>query len=212
MKERTLGIGLTLLSIAIWIGPIAAAFGTNGWDIRKTIMPDEGEINAIQNKIEETKDILDETDNRVKQLALDLRPKMLDELGLVPALRAFIDRYNERHEVDVELNATEFSPRLDKEIETVIYRVSQEALTNIAKHAKADSARVTIKKSKEAIFLSIEDDGQGFDPEEKGELNNGHLGLISMKERLDSLGGNFDIDSTKGEGVSIESRIPLKGE
>jgi len=167
---------------------------------------------TLQAKIEETQEILDETDDRIKQLAADLRPKMLDELGLVPAIRSYIDRFNDGHEVDIKLKASEFSPRLEREIETVIYRVTQEALANIAKHSGAERARVAIGRDEGKINLIVEDDGKGFDPEKIHGPESGHLGLTSMRERLDSLDGNFQIGSDSDSGTRIEASIPHKGE
>lgn len=148
---------------------------------------------------------------RLRRLLVDLRPPRLDREGLAPALRALLDRL--RAETGVDAN---FEDRTLHEIpsdtRTVLYRIAQEALANVRKHAEALEARVTMAERDGGILLRVRDDGRGFDPERAAEEQPGHLGLVSMRERAELVGGKFRITSTPGAGTTVEAWVPGEGE
>lgn len=146
-------------------------------------------------------------------LALELRPTSLDDLGLVPALAHYAKASPENLgiQVDFETIGIEDGARLPREIETTLYRVVQESLTNVARHAYVDKASVLLKKNQSSISVIIEDTGVGFDPRkvrsEQGKNN--RLGLYGMEERLAIVGGNLVVESSPGAGTTIYIDIPL---
>lgn len=146
----------------------------------------------------------------IHQAATDLRPTALDDLGLARALRAQMEGWSRRFGIvlgfqEVELN----SARLPADIETAIYRVAQEALTNIIKHAEAKHVSVVIERRTREVRLVIEDDGIGFEPDLAGAVANLRLGVSGMRERLAFVGGSLRIESSRGGGTSVFIRVPL---
>ena len=140
---------------------------------------------------------------RTRQLAFDLRPTVLDDIGLVPALQRLREDLASRTGLIVELDtaALHAEERLHAEIETVIYRVVQEALTNVVRHAEASTASVTLSARDGQIRVFIEDDGVGFDP---GQQQRGsHLGIQGMRERAELVGGSLSITSTPEIGTVV---------
>ena len=159
------------------------------------------------------KQVIDETLNTIRQIAFDLRPPILDDLGLVSALRIYVDRFQERTKILLALSCPEELKRFDPKAEATVYRVIQEALTNIAKHSGAKSARIEIEKPNDTLILTIIDDGQGFDSNHGGDsgLWTSGLGIVNMKDRIEGLQGEFTLTSEKGKGTSIHIEIPLNG-
>ncbi|GAB4428417.1 MAG: hypothetical protein Kow002_17260 [Anaerolineales bacterium] len=138
----------------------------------------------------------------------DLRPAQLDDLGLVPALKFMMERDCCPHGIQIDFNVHGQEKRLDPLVETVLFRVAQEGLNNIVRHAETDQARITLEYAQEAVKLKITDAGVGFDPNEPVKSPGG-WGLIGMRERVESVGGSFNIQAQKGEGTRIEAVIPL---
>lgn len=149
----------------------------------------------------------------LRQIIADLRPSHLDDLGLAPALEWYAQKYQERHGIytQVIVHGDE-TVRLPAEYEIVLFRITQEALTNIAKHAAATKATVTLTCSREAVELSITDNGRGFDPSlilpGHGE-GMGGWGLVGMRERAGLLGGRVEFESHPGRGTQVRVWIPL---
>jgi nitrate/nitrite-specific signal transduction histidine kinase len=159
----------------------------------------------------------------IRRLIYDLRPAALDELGLVPALREYVTRYQEEQGLEVALalpalpvpSVAEGSPvegpeggeRLPAPLETALFRVVQEALANVAKHAQARRVEVAMTCDQRGVTLHIADDGRGFDP--KAPRPGTHLGLWSMRERVEQLGGRFEIECAPGAGTRVRAIIPL---
>ena len=141
---------------------------------------------------------------RVRDLSLFLRPSMLDELGLVPALQWHVREVGRRTNLRVKLIADEFVDELPDSSRTCIYRVVQEALHNCVKHSRASEARVIVNRDKDGLVVSIQDNGVGFDP----KLHRG-LGLLGMEERAKRLGGIFCVDSYPGGGTVLSMRLPF---
>lgn len=142
----------------------------------------------------------------VRRIALDLRPSLLDELGLAAALRRFAREQHERYGIAVTVLA-EVPERLSRQVETVLYRVAQEALTNVVRHARATEASIVVTVSRGSVQLVVEDDGVGFDPAALAPAE--RIGLIGMRERLELLGGSLRLESAPGGGCSVHGRLPL---
>ncbi|MBC8507710.1 MAG: sensor histidine kinase [Anaerolineales bacterium] len=141
------------------------------------------------------------------RLVHDLRPAQLDDLGLVPALEHLVDDVRDRLALEVRLDVNGYEDRLDPLVETVFFRISQEALTNIARHAKTNQAFVSLEcRSKEALLI-IQDKGIGFDSTVVEQLQDG-LGIAGMRERVRSVDGQFILESTPDEGTKIEVLVP----
>jgi signal transduction histidine kinase len=143
----------------------------------------------------------------VRRLAVELRPKALDDFGLVPALERLSETFAEQADVDVHVQAVLGDTRLPREIETALYRIVQEALTNVIKHADARTVSVVLTRQGDRVAVVIEDDGRGFDP--KAEPGEG-LGLLGMRERIALVGGRLSVESAAGRGTTIAVEVPLR--
>jgi signal transduction histidine kinase len=140
----------------------------------------------------------------VRRLAVELRPKALDDFGLVPALERLIDGFRERTGLDAQFEAA-LPGRLPREVETALYRIVQESLTNVVKHAHARHVSVLLARKGSSVTAVIEDDGVGFTPYSATE----GLGLIGMRERVALLGGHLTIESRAGAGSTFVAEVPL---
>ena len=184
--------------------------------VRLRIAERAGTVEEIRAGIAEVRDLTARTLEDVRKLALELRPSALDDLGLVPALQWYTRQYARRHEIAVEFVPTEVRAnpdRLPPEVELVLYRVVQEALTNIAKHASATTVRVDLARLADEVRASVEDDGRGFDVEATLNSRERGLGLFGMQERLELVGGTLTIESTQdglrhGTRLSFRVRLP----
>ncbi len=145
--------------------------------------------------------------SRVRQLSLDLRPSMLDDLGLPPALAWLVEHYQARTGIRVEFRHAGLEGRLPPEVETAAYRVVQEALTNVARHAGAPEARVSLCLAQDVLQVQVEDRGCGFDPTAAPPHTS--TGLQGMRERAALLGGRLTVDSAPGRGTCITALLPL---
>lgn len=139
----------------------------------------------------------------IREISWELRPSVLDDLGLVPAIRSFLSRFSDHYNIDVYFECI-LHRRLNISIELTIYRIIQEALTNVRKYAEVSEARVTVRELDDAVRVMIEDKGQGFDME-KESLG---VGLFSMDERARSVGGEFSILASPGKGTKIILEVP----
>ena len=142
----------------------------------------------------------------VRRLAVELRPQALDDFGLAPALERLGEAFAEGSGITVDVQANLDSGRLPAEVETALYRIVQEALTNVAKHAGASRVSVVVTRREGVVMAVVEDDGQGFGA---GGGEGGGLGLVGMKERVGLLGGRLAIESTEGAGTTIVAEVPL---
>jgi signal transduction histidine kinase len=146
---------------------------------------------------------------QVRQISLDLRPAMLDDLGLLPTLLWFFDRYKLQTEVEVEFSHTGMEGRrLPPAVETAAYRVVQEALTNVARHAAVKRVSVHLMVVEERLVIQIEDRGAGFDPEAVMQGGDSR-GLVGMRERVGSLDGELVVESSPGSGTSLIVELPI---
>lgn len=148
----------------------------------------------------------------IRQIMLGLRPTMLDDLGLAPALQRLTEDTMKQCPLQIrvvcELDA---GARLPQDVEIALFRVVQEAITNVIKHAHAQSMTIGLQQVEQSVFLDISDDGCGMDARQLQELQvpDGHLGLIGMRERINMLEGKFQIRSSPGQGTHISAIIPL---
>jgi two-component system, NarL family, sensor histidine kinase UhpB len=142
----------------------------------------------------------------VRRLAVELRPKVLDDFGLVPALERLTETFAAQTGLRVRFESGLSDARLPAEVETALYRIVQESMTNIVKHSHARSISVALVRKAGAAAAVIEDDGDGFDPE---VVREGGFGLEGMRERVGLLDGRLQIESTPGEGTTIVAEVPL---
>jgi signal transduction histidine kinase len=142
----------------------------------------------------------------VRRLAVELRPKALDDFGLDPALRRLAEGFSEQTGIHVEVESNVGEERLTNEVETALYRIVQEALTNVVKHARASNVSVLVTLKDASVGAVIEDDGRGF---ERENVRDAGLGLVGMEERVALLNGSLQIESSEGVGTTIAVDVPL---
>lgn len=167
----------------------------------------EEEHPDFRHRSEELRHLASATLEEIHNLILELRPRVLDELGLVPALRRYTADFGHKHSIAVEFQSLGSVGRLPPMVETCVYRVVQEALTNVARHAEAQSASVVLDIRPELVTAIIEDDGKGFDLDQEVSVRS--LGLAGMRERASLLDGSLQIESSPGSGTAIFLKIPL---
>jgi signal transduction histidine kinase len=166
---------------------------------------------AVARRLEDSVTMMDVMIRQARDIARGLRPPLLDEAGLVPALEHHLKSLAERSGIRIELDAAPGVATAPRGLNTTVFRVVQEAVSNALRHAGAALIRVTLRDEPDALRLVVEDDGVGFDPEvvsqriKRGE----HLGLLGMTERVRNAGGTIDLDSRPGAGSRIEVRVPL---
>jgi len=163
---------------------------------------------AKSKRIDETAAILERLLGQVRQISLDLRPPMLDDLGLIPALRSLLDQQGRRASVAVHLSAKDMPENLDPEIQTTCFRIAQEAITNAVRHANATQIDIDLGCENGKLRMQVRDDGRGFDAESPQPQTAG-LGLIGIKERAALVGGRAKIISSPKKGTTIEVLLPL---
>jgi len=189
------------------MGQALTAININLTQIEKNLP--SGLAPRIGEKLAETRSIVVQASDEISELSLNLRPSMLDDLGLLPTLRWHLNRYGKRMGMEINFEVVDMDERMDSNVETVLYRVVQEAFNNIAKHAEAKRVIVHLECKEEAIAVSVSDDGKGFDSNmiPTDDLEGG-IGIIGMRERVSILGGSFRIQSRKGNGTQIFVEIP----
>jgi PAS domain S-box-containing protein len=172
----------------------------------------EGNPRGLPQKIARTQRLVEKSVDIVHLFARELRPTALDDLGLIPALHAFMKEFTKR--TGIHIHFTTFTSHKIKQMNnatrTVFYRVAQEALTNVARHAQASVVEVNFEKLPNAICLRIKDDGKSFPAQRvMHSKQNTRLGLLGMRERLEMVGGKFVVESSPGKGTTIQAQIPL---
>ncbi|HCE46033.1 MAG TPA: hypothetical protein DET40_21010 [Lentisphaeria bacterium] len=167
----------------------------------------------LKKKISTTQRLVEKSVAAVHRFARELRPAMLDDLGLIPALIAFMKEFGRRTGLQIRFTAlaADKIEKLNNIKRTVLYRVAQEALTNVTKHAKASQAKVSIQVQSEAICMTISDNGKSFDVHRAlGARRFKRLGILGMRERVEMVGGTFSIESAKGKGTKVGVHMPLQ--
>jgi signal transduction histidine kinase len=161
-------------------------------------------------ELERLHDVADEIYEDIEESITGLRSNVT-ERGLVRALQDYVDRFEERHHIKVDLQADDAADRLSPPAGLQVFRLVQEALTNVRKHSGAQAARVSLTAAgTDQLLVVIADDGRGFAPE-KASRRSSALGLTSMRERVDALGGSFEVNSQAGSGTRVTATIPLRG-
>ncbi len=177
--------------------------------VRLRLLERSAEDAEVLKNVEELRELTSGALDSVRRMAMDLRPASLDDLGLLPALQSYAEQFSQSTPIVVSMEVEGLGRRLPRDVELVLYRVFQEALTNISKHASAKTALVQVKRRGNEVTLVIEDDGDGFDPREFSTTQGSGLGLFGMRERLTLVGGVVDVESEKGKGTKIAARVPL---
>jgi len=172
-------------------------------------LPDNSSI--ARTKLQGVRTIASQALKDLRKLIFGLRPEVLDDLGLVPAVHAYAKEHLENHGVQVDLVSSGWYGRLPGEIEVPLFRIIQEAITNIARHARAREAHIQLHRMDSRLLVRVEDDGIGFDPTQVDQVrpDGQGLGLRGMEERVNILGGTLQIDSMPGKGTCITAKIPL---
>ena len=170
------------------------------------------EAGALAPRLKESLEVVERVQEQVHDLSLNLRPSMLDDLGLESALRWYTQRQAALAGLEADVRAEPLMQRLDPMIETECFRVAQEALTNVVKHAKARTVTVELTQNGEQLHLSVRDDGVGFDVARVREqaVRGASLGLLSMEERAALAGGGLQYHATPGQGTEVHAWFPLK--
>lgn len=163
----------------------------------------------VATRLEESRRLTKEISRSVRNLMVDLRPVQLDEYGLEAALRSHVEQYAQRFGVEVELAADRMFPRLSLQQEMALFRIVQEALVNVVRHAGATRVRIALVKERGRVVVSITDDGKGFDPGKPCQPTaESGWGLSIMRERAELAGGRFELRTAPGEGVAISVFLP----
>jgi signal transduction histidine kinase len=166
-------------------------------------------------KAAELRSLAGDTLDRMHDLALELRPTALDDLGLVAALESYVKDYAAKHGLNVDFHAGSLKGgRLPPQEETTLYRIAQEAMTNVVKHADASNVSILLEQRDSTAVLIVEDDGKGFDLEAvtRGGGRAQRLGLLGMEERASLIGGRLTIESHPGGGTAVFVEIPVAGD
>ena len=165
-----------------------------------------GEQTAIGPRLDDSIALVDRTVETVRDVATALRPLILDHYGLLVALRSYAKEFAARAGLDVTVVAKEMVPRMNQDREMALFRVSQEALNNVLKHAKATKVQVTLDVDAESVSLTIIDNGRGYDAASRTVTSSKGLGLLIMQERLRSASGSLEIESRPKMGFDLIAR------
>jgi PAS domain S-box-containing protein len=184
-----------------------------GINIRLATLKKEAGRNTqgFDRTIARTQQLVEKSVSLVHDFARELRPAVLDDIGLIPALHTFMKNFTGQTGVLTRLTAFADVEKLETTGRTVLFRIAQEALTNVARHAKASRVEVNIEKFADAIRMKINDDGKSFKADHALHASTGkRLGLLGMRERLEMIGGSFEVESSPGKGTTIIAQIPLQ--
>jgi signal transduction histidine kinase len=185
------------------LGQLLTAFKMDiAWLYKRLTNSDD----AIKKKLMDTSKLIDDAVTFVRNLSSELRPSVLDDFGLIPALEWHSREFEKRFGIEVDFRADVKELRISSLVATGLFRMFQEALTNVARHAEATKVIVVLRVGKDDLFLSIEDNGKGFVVTDN---NRKTLGLLGMKERATKMGGTLDINAAPGIGTSILIAVPL---
>ena len=169
----------------------------------------DSDVERAKLELRELREHIRATLGEIRKIIFDLRPMALDDLGLVPTIRGVLDVFRTQYGIFTEIAVTGRERRLASHTEIGLFRVAQEALNNVVKHAQASTVRVRIEFAPVGVTLVIEDDGKGFDAA-NDDAPTGHFGLMGMRERLQLLQGKFSIKSTPGKGTRVMITVPLE--
>jgi signal transduction histidine kinase len=172
----------------------------------------EGLAPAEQPRLDQVLGLIDEGIRTIRNVTNDLRPSLLDDLGLLPALRSLAAEFAERSGIEAGFSAPATLPGLSSEAELALFRALQEALSNVARHAEATAVEIGLSASGGRVLLRVRDDGRGFPPGPvEGYERRGHMGLAGMRERIGALGGSVQAQGATGGGAELEISVPVDG-
>jgi two-component system sensor histidine kinase DegS len=154
------------------------------------------------------KSVVNTTLQETRRFIFDLRPMILDDLGLEPTLRRYVQQFVDKHKLEVGVVINNIAQRLPNEIEVAVFRIVQEALENVAKHAHAKHAQINLDINGETVIVTVEDDGAGFNPDEVRANDPKRKGLATMRQRVDMFGGKLNVESTVGRGTKLSATLP----
>jgi two-component system sensor histidine kinase UhpB len=173
-------------------------------DLVGAVLP-PGAPPAARQHLQDAQDLISHTLEEIRRISIDLRPSLLDDLGLLPALRWQCRHFGRRANLEARFESQGQARRLDADVETAIYRAAQEALTNIARHAQATEATILLQYQDDCLCLTVSDNGRGFSADQ--EMG---VGLIGMRERLSAIGGSLHIHSRAGIGSTLHIQAPVR--
>ncbi len=176
--------------------------------IRLKALQGETDKETIAERLDGLRYLTSESIEELRRLAVDLRPAILDHLGILPALRWYIQRLDEQANLPIHFMGPEKMERLPEAMELVLYRIAQEGLTNAIRHSQATRIDVLLERSPHVVRLRIVDDGKGFDSQ---KLDRG-LGLVGIRERVELLNGNCGVETAMGEGTRLWVELPISEE
>jgi two-component system sensor histidine kinase UhpB len=189
------------------VGQNLTALGINLNIIRMQIPEDESP--SIHYHLEDSLSLVEQTAERIRDVMAELRPPVIDDYGLVAALRWYGEKIARRIDIPITVTGNEPEPRLESRVENALFRIVQEGLTNVAKHARATHVMIKVDEDDENLYLNLEDDGVGFDPQQITEQNARRgWGLLSMTERAQAVGGRCQIVSAHNQGTHITVEVP----
>lgn len=168
-----------------------------------------GQLEAARQSLESSKTILRSVETEIRRVVHDLHPPMLEGLGLPAAIRRLCEQFEGFSGVACRTFVEGETARMPGQAEITVYRIAQEALHNILVHARAEKAEVDLIFEPDGLRLEVRDNGIGFDPEAVRSAPNGHIGMISMRQRAESLGGELQVESTAGPGTVVRALVPL---
>lgn len=168
----------------------------------------ENAPHSTRQGLRESLQLVEATAESIENVMVDLRPPMLDDYGLLPALRWYADLFSKRTNIAATVSGQEPAPRLPQEIELTLFRIFQEALTNVAKHARSINARIVLRQENGTVTLTVADDGAGFATAVTApDRDQPRWGLMSMRERIQAVGGTLRIDSVPGAGTTVMAEV-----
>jgi signal transduction histidine kinase len=177
----------------------------------RVMLKKEQDANKVEAEVAKIEDLARKTTQEVRTMLFTLRPVVLETQGLGAALEQYADRLRQTEELNIEVDPGTYDSHLDKEAESVVFSVVEEAVGNVKKHANANRVLVRLRVEGDTFSVEIQDDGVGFDPEAvQRRREAGHLGLLNMQERAELMGGRFTIQSQPGAGTRVRLDIPLR--
>jgi PAS domain S-box-containing protein len=190
------------------VGQMLQSMKMNLDRIKRNLSAKPRRLEGVEDWLLDTEKLLADTIDDIRTLTFDLRPSMLDDFGLIPTLRWYVENHSRRSNIQVSLKTKDKRYRFPPDIEVTLYRIIQEALTNVSKHAKATEASVSVSQKNSTVILSVRDNGIGFDTSKVLSVPRG-IGLLNIKERINLLGGSFEIISRPRKGTILNINIPF---
>lgn len=182
-------------------------------NVKLATLKKEASVNTrdLKKAISSTQRLVERSMNTVHRFARELRPPVLDDLGLIPALHSHLKMFAKQSGVRVRFRAFAAVEKVGNETRTALYRVAQEAFVNISKHAHATLVNMSITREKRFVRMEIHDNGRSFDPGRLLDRGNVRLGLVGMRERIEMVGGTFNIESEPNKGTTVCVQVPFGG-